>query len=79
MGTSPKVKASTGAALLATVVVTFLMTLVPGLKDQDAIVKAVADLVLSGISALFVYGAGWYKLAVGWADGYVRAHGGNLP
>lgn len=74
MNTSPKVKASTAAALAASVVVTFLLTLVPGLRDQSAIVKAIADLVLSGVSALFVYAAGWMKVAYYWADAYVQSH-----
>ena len=68
---SPKVKASSLAALISALVVTYVLTKFPVLVGHSDVLTVVVDGVVTSAASLT---AGYYKRAVGWATKYVQDH-----
>lgn len=68
---SPKVTAQSAGTLIAAVIVTFIVTKVPGLRDLS---EPTSALIVAVVATVVGWISGYVKSAVGWADRYVQDH-----
>lgn len=73
---SPKLTVAGVVGLTTALVVTYLVSVVPGVKEVS---QPLSDLLTSVLSLFVGLVAGYARTAVSWASEYVRAHGGNAP